>query len=344
MARRGDGKTQQRSNPQGAVEVGRLTDGKAQQPPVGSDVVEVVRPDIGIARFAATHGGAISHVELRRAGLGADAIDSRARRGTLHRVHRATFLVGHTAAAAFAPQHAAVLALGPDAYLYGSSALEAFDILEPIGGPIHVLVLNACRRSRPGIRVHRTTRIAAEDLGLLNGELPITSPARAILDYADTATPVEVSRAINEAQVQELTTPDELRSLIARTPGRRGARKVTYALARHDGPRRLHRGVEEIAYALIDPTPIRNPETNAEIHGVEVDLLWRDEQLVVELDSGRFHGTPAAVDRDRRKEAHLRKHDCEVLRYSYWQIKEQPHFVIAEIAATLERLRAQARA
>jgi predicted transcriptional regulator of viral defense system len=343
MASKRRGQTQQPRDPSRAVEVDRLTGGESQQASGGSDVVEVVRPDLLVARAAAQHGGAISYDELRGSGLGPDAIQHRAKRGVLHRLHRGIYLVGHTAPAAFAAQHAAVLAFGTDAYLYGGSALEAYDVLEPVPGPIHVLVLNACRRSRPGVRVHRTTRIAPEDIGHLNG-LRITSPARAILDYAETATPVEVSRAINEAHVRELATPDDLLSLLARTPGRRGARKVTQALARHDGARRLHQGLEQIAYRLIQPTPIPNPETNAEIHGVEVDLLWRDEGLVVELDSGRFHGTPAAVDRDRRKEAHLRAHRCEVLRYSYWQIKEEPHFVIAEIAATLERRRSQTRA
>ena len=258
-------------------------------------------------------------------------------------MHRATFLVGHTAQAAFAAQHAAVLALGDRAYLYGSSALEAYDVLDPVPGEIHVLVLNACRRSRRGIRVHRTTRIEPEDVGHLENGLPITSPARAILDYAETATPIELSRAVNECHVQGLTTPDALRELLERSPGRKGRRKLSGVLAKHAGPVVLHEGVERMAYAIIDKTPIRNPETNASIAGVKVDLLWREEKLVVELDSGRYHGVPAAVDRDRRKEAHLRRHGCEVLRYSYWQVKEEPHFFVAEVAAKLERLRAQTR-
>ena len=59
---------------------------------------------------------------------------------------------------------------------------------------------------------------------------------------------------------------------------------------------------------------------------------------------GALHRLRAAVDRDRRKEAHLRAPGCLVLRYSYGQIKEEPHFVIAEIAAALERRRNQTRA
>ena len=258
-------------------------------------------------------------------------------------MHRGVYLVGHAVPPEFADQHAAVLAYGPDSYVSHATALEDYAVIQPAGGPIHLTVLNACRRSRPGIRVHRTTRIAAEDLGMLDKHLPITSPARAILDYADSASLTELSRAINEAHVLELATPDDIRALLARTPGRKGSRKVRYTLARHAGPVVLHEGMERMAYAIIDKTPIRNPETNATIFGVPVDLLWREEKLVVELDSGRFHGVPAAVDRDRRKEAHLRRKGCEVLRYSYWQVKDEPHFLVAEVAAKLERLRAETR-
>jgi hypothetical protein len=243
-----------------------------------------------------------------------------------------------------AAERAAVLALGPDAYICNRSALEDYEILEPDGGDIHVTVIGRCRRSRKGIRVHRTTRIAPQDLGLLDGDLPITSPARAILDFADTATPRELAKAVNEAHVKGLATPQDLRDILARTPGRRGAALLRATLDRHDGPARLHKGLEQIAYDLFDQTPIPKPLVNQKVHGYEVDFYWPEATLVVELDSGRFHGTPAAVDRDRRKEAYLRKHRLEVLRYSYWQIEDHSHFVVAEVAATVERRRHTARA
>jgi very-short-patch-repair endonuclease len=191
--------------------------------------------------------------------------------------------------------------------------------------------------------VHRTTRIAREDIGLLDGDLPITSPARAILDFADTATPRELAKAVNEAHVQGLATPQDLRDILARTPGRRGAALLAATLDRHDGPSTAHPGAEQLAEALFAKTPIPKPQTNAKVHGYEVDFYWADEKLVVEMDSGRFHGTPAAVDRDRRKDAGLRRHGLEVLRYSWSQADEEPHFLIAEVAATVERRRHTAR-
>jgi hypothetical protein len=286
----------------------------------------------------------VSYAELKAAGLGRGAIHHRVQRERLHRIHRAVFLVGHEIPPEFAPHHAAVLALSPRAYISHRTVLELHEILEPEEGDIHVTVIGRCRRSRPGIRVHRTTRIASKDLGLLDDQLPITSPARAILDFAETATPTELSRAINEAHVQQLATPEDLRDILGRCPGRKGAALVKAILDRHDGPVTLHRGLEEIGHALFARTPIPMPLVNVKRYGYRLDFFWPKEGLVVELDGGRFHGTPAAVDRDRRKDAHLRKHDLEVLRYSYWQVDEESHFLVAEVAAKLVERRRPTRA
>jgi very-short-patch-repair endonuclease len=60
------------------------------------------------------------------------------------------------------------------------------------------------------------------------------------------------------------------------------------------------------------------------------------------VDSGKFHGTPAAVERDRRKDAALRHAGYTVLRYSYRQLADEPEAVIAEVAAHLSAPRLHA--
>ena len=228
-----------------------------------------------------------------------------------------------------------MLALGKKAYISHGSALEQYGIVPPApGGPIHVTLVGCCRRSRDNIRVHRTTRIAAEDVGTIDG-LPITSPARALLDYAEYATPSQLRRAVNEAHVQRLATPDEIRALMKRTPGRRGAALLTATLDSHDGADTGHDGGELLLAALLRRSRLPRPEANVRRHGHELDFVYEDQKVVIECDSRRFHGTPSAVDRDRRKDAHLRSHNYEVLRYSYDQIADEPEAVLAEIAATL---------
>jgi very-short-patch-repair endonuclease len=73
--------------------------------------------------------------------------------------------------------------------------------------------------------------------------------------------------------------------------------------------------------------------------GWTVDALWRAEGLVVELDGYGNHHTRAQVERDRRKELCLRGAGLMVARYSEGQIEDEPQRVIADVAATLRRLR-----
>jgi very-short-patch-repair endonuclease len=339
MARRSRRKTQQPPKPDRAVEVGRDSHGKAQQPPDPTGAVEVRRVDPAAA-IAARQQGNVTRAQLRAAGLTDDAIDWRIAQGRLHPIHRGVFLVGHEVPPDRAPLFAAVEALGDKAYINHRTALEQYRILEPIDGPIHVTLVGCCRRSRDNIRVHRTTRIADEDLGTLGG-LRITSPARAILDFADDATPRELAQAVNEAHVQELATPQDLRGILMRTPGRKGAALLTATLDRHDGPSRAHEGGEKLLEALIKRARLRRPAINAKTAGYECDFTYEAHKLVIEVDSGRYHGTPAAVDRDRRKDQALRAAGYTVLRYSYHQIAES-HAVIAEIAAHLSAPRLHA--
>ena len=86
---------------------------------------------------------------------------------------------------------------------------------------------------------------------------------------------------------------------------------------------------------LLRKARLPRPDTNVRLHGWKVDFVWREKRLVVETDGARFHGVPAAVTRDRRKDADLRSRGYTVLRYSWSQVVNEPEFVLAEIAAAL---------
>ena len=148
---------------------------------------------------------------------------------------------------------------------------------------------------------------------------------------------------VNALHVKGLAAPQDLHDVMARTPGRHGSALLKATLIRHDGPIRFRSGGERIVLAIMKRARLPKPEVNAIVAGEEVDFLYRDAKVAIELDGGQAHGTPAAVYTDRRKEAKLRRLEYEVLRYSWWQFEEEPEAVIAEISAKLtERSRERA--
>src|SRR5205823_1650214 len=93
----------------------------------------------------------------------------------------------------------------------------------------------------------------------------------------------------------------ELNAALGR--GRPGSARLRQALQSHQ-PRlaRAKSDLEISFFELCEEAGFPVPEVNVRVAGWEVDVLWRDERIAVELDGYRNHRSPAQVKRDRRKE------------------------------------------
>jgi very-short-patch-repair endonuclease len=79
------------------------------------------------------------------------------------------------------------------------------------------------------------------------------------------------------------------------------------------------------------------PEVNVRVHGVLVDAYWAKQRLVVELDGGDNHSSPAQVRTDRANELTLRRHGLRVRRYSWDQVHASGRLVRDDLMAALAR-------
>jgi very-short-patch-repair endonuclease len=304
------------------------------------DVVEVGRPrrpqtgrDATIASLAARQYGVVSTRQLLAAGVGHDAIATRVRRHTLHRLHRGVYAVGHTVLVPLAREMAAVLACGPGAAISHRSAAVLWRLLPDANGPIDVTVVRSGRR-RPGLRIHRSTSLGADDVTTLRG-IPTTTPTRAILDLAEQAPERELERALDEALVQKLTSETALVAAVQNAPGRRGAPRITNLLARGGPPALTRSEAEERFLQLIRAAGLEAPDVNARIGNHVVDFLWRRHRLVVEIDGFQYHSSRKAFERDRRRDAELAAAGYRVIRITWMQLTQEPYSVIARLSPAL---------
>ena len=304
--------------------------------PGESDVLPEI--DRRIAHVAARQCGVITREQLRRLGLGNSAITERIAAGRLHRLHRGVYLVGHAVAPSGAREMGAVLACGAGAVVSHRTGAELFGWLDPSGGPVHISIPGRCRRQRDGIRLHRPRTLEPADVGRVHRVIPVTSPIRTVLDVAATEPFADTERATQQALTQKLVTPAQLRE---RLNGQRGAKALEAILAAPRGS--TESDTEDRIWALIVKAGMRRPERNAWLHGFKVDFLWRDERLVVEADSVAYHSLRANVEADRRRDAKLRAHGYDVLRFTWTQVAHEPEVVIAGIAAALARATAAPR-
>ena len=142
----------------------------------------------------------------------------------------------------------------------------------------------------------------------------VTTPARTLVDLADVLNPKQLTRALNEAQVQRLVTAAELTTLLTRYPGRR-----TSQLTPERGATRSHLEDDFIRFLKRHRLPL--PELNQPIAGHEVDAVYRGNSLVIELDSRQFHTTTRAFEQDRDRDADLLNAGFSTLRITDHRLK-----------------------
>jgi very-short-patch-repair endonuclease len=78
------------------------------------------------------------------------------------------------------------------------------------------------------------------------------------------------------------------------------------------------------------------PARNALVAGFEVDALWPQRRLIVELDGFSYHRSRAAFERDRRRDAALMLAGYRVLRISFRRLADEPQEVARTVRALLD--------
>lgn len=292
--------------------------------------------DLAISRLAARQHGVVSRAQLTAAGLGRGSIAHRLTEGRLHRIHRGVYLVGHAAPAPLAREIAAVLACGEGAVLSHRAAGALWGLIAAAIGDVDVTVPGRNPGRRPGIRVHRPRRLDRRDVRR-RYEIPVTTPARTLLDLAAVLSGREIERAVNEAQIRRLTHREELVAVVGRSSGRNGAVTLRAVLAEGARPAPTRSEAEDRLLALLRAAELPPTDVNARVGRHEVDLLWRRHRLIVEVDGYAYHAGRAAFERDRLRDAELQAAGYRVMRVTWRQLVYEPEALIARVAQALAR-------
>lgn len=294
------------------------------------------RPDRLIAAVVAdARHSIVSRRELRNAGLSADQIDDRLASGLLQPLYRGVYAVGSRRVTREARWMAATKAC-PGAALSHLSAAALWGLISPPSGAVHLTTATrAGRGKRPGLVLHRT-QLGARDR-TRRRDIPVTSPARTLLDIAPLIGRRRLERALDEAKYLGLITDRALAETVARNARRPGVRALKQVLACHrPGTTRTRSGLEERFLVLCRANGLPQPELNVELEGIEVDFVWSQTRLAVETDSYATHGDAAAFERDHRRDLRLRAGGWIPLRFTDRQLDGEPELVVESLRRELE--------
>ncbi len=223
---------------------------------------------------------------------------------------------------------AAVLACGDGAVLSHRSAGELWGIVRPRArrasvrgkpAPVDVTVPGTGGRKRHrGIRLHRSSTLTSAECTRQDG-IPVTNPARTLSDLSRILSVTQFAAALREAEF--------LRLPIGAGEQVRGKQNAT----------RTRTELEVLFIAAVRRHRLPVPEVNVKIDRYEVDFLWRDERLIVEVDGWESHGTRSAFEVDRERDVRLKLLGFDVLRFTWRQIAANPGAVASTLRAVLRR-------
>jgi uncharacterized protein DUF559 len=290
--------------------------------------------DHALAALAARQHGVVAHHQLLELGFGRSAIQYRLKVGRLKRLYRCVYAVGHTSIGSLGRLMAAVLACGPGAVTSHRSAGWLLGLKPPESRWVEVTAPGRTRGGAQGILLHQVRRLDGGDRGERDG-IPITSLPRTLLDLAEVLRPRQLERAIEEAERLRLFDLAAIEDLCLRSPGRRGVRRLRAVLAEPETEAALTRSELERRFLdLCRDAGVPTPAVNTVVMGFEVDAVWPDRQLVVELDGYAFHQGRVAFERDRVRDSVLQLAGFRVIRVTHRRLETEPG-VVAETLRSL---------
>jgi very-short-patch-repair endonuclease len=183
----------------------------------------------------------------------------------------------------------------------------------------------------PHVRIHRR-RLEPGDITSKAG-IPVTSPARTLIDLAARLPYRRLEAAINAADKLDLIDPESMRTDLEGRRHEHGLPALRHLLDR-DRFVLTDSELERRFLPIARRAGLPKPSTGERIQGYRVDFHWPELGLVVETDGLRYHRTAAQQSRDRRRDQTLTAAGLTVLRFTHQQVSREP----AEVERTLRAI------
>jgi len=284
-----------------------------------------------VARIAARQHGIVTFAQLIAAGLSREAIQVRVERGTLIRIHRGVYRVGHTAPNTQADYLAAVLACGDHSYLAGRACAHNYRLMH--GRPAPPEVVAKTDKRHPGITTRRA-KLDPRDTIRHRGIPSLTVPSLMIdlarhLDRDELGTIAQKADALHNVSVDAIAAAARRRGPF---PGIQKLRELYIG----DAPILLSE-LEHRFHTVLVEKALPPPKTNRREQEGFVDCRWPGHHLTVELDSYRFHRSRQAWESAYRRRRAARARGDEFRAYTWFDVAEDQTHMLGELAELLPR-------
>lgn len=263
-------------------------------------------PDAKVGRIARKQHGLITRSQGRGSGLSDAAIDWRIAVGRWLAFRRGVHTIAGVPPSERQAAMAACLAAGLDAVLVShltaarlwGLALPRPDRIDLLGAPVRLT----------GVRSHQSSTVVAVDRAHL-GAIPLTSPARTLVDSSATVAPERLGSVVDDALRRGLVKLEDLRACheqVDTGPGRRSTLAMREVLRKRqpgyspgDSDRELD--IVRLLAGTDLPAPVLGHRVRIGRRTYKLDVAWPEVMRAIEFDGWDTHRTYTAFHGDRQR-------------------------------------------
>ena len=205
-------------------------------------------------------------------------------------------------------------------------------------GPVEIAVAGRRRPELHGVTAHTTEQIERADV-TVRRRVPVTVPARTLLDLGAVVGVDMVESAVEDAVLRELVSFRALQRTIERLGRSGNGAGVLRALveARDPATAPSESVLEDALVRTLRGGRLPDPVRQHRVGRVRVDLAYPEVHLAIEADSRIWHAGRGDVQRNTSKQNELVARGWRVLRFTWFDVKRRPGYVVATVRPLLSR-------
>lgn len=277
-----------------------------------------------LRQLAFEQSGVLTAADLAVLGVGKMMIHTRVASGRLIPILRGAFALPGTRLTLRGRCRASVASAGPRVVVSHASALALYGLVRD-PWTVHLTGESGVFRGDDRWRIssfgfhvqrHETRSLPASQIAQVDG-IGVTSVERALRDFAATATPDELTKALAQGEKARLLCWSDLRSIVAASNGQKGIGNLRAEIEGWlPGFVDTESDPEVDMLRMIRRERMPIPAVNERIGSFVPDFLWKHLQLAVELDPYGTHSGMASHRQDHRKGIELETMGLRVVRFT----------------------------
>jgi hypothetical protein len=300
-----------------------------------------------LAAIASTQLGAFTARQAQDAGYSDDEVRAQVRAGRWRSLRRGVYAEDETVATARTDSvafhrllaAAGVLALEPGAFIsqQSAAAVQHIALLASPGGVVHATRPEGPPRHYRGLRVHELP--LPQRFRTLSGALPVTTPARTVVDCAAALNFPDAIVVCESARNQGMVDENDLWDAFAALPRRqrrRVERVIHFSTAKSESPGESLSRVVFAELGLPDPEQQKDYFDERGFIG-RVDFVWPELGVIAEFDGEAKYGKGVSVFEEKKREDRLRDLGWEVVRIVWSDLVHDRADLARRLAAAFER-------